>query len=195
MTLAHGRLFCLVMIVALSAFLTGCVSSGDPYFTETQTDANVYVAPAQAQVRKVAILPFKAPTELIGASVSDMFVTECLRAGRYELVERGQMSQVLSEAELTLAGLSASKAAEVGNMLGADAVMIGTVDEYGTVANRGRTFPVVGISTRLIDCESGKILWSVDLAERGQSATGTLPQHARKVVHAMMAALYQQWNP
>jgi curli biogenesis system outer membrane secretion channel CsgG len=175
-------------------WLAGCASPQDKYFLETETSSNVFVSDADAKIDKVAILPFKAPTELIGASVSDLFVTEMLKAGRYELVERGQMAKVLSESELALAGLSASKAVEIGAMMGADGVIIGTVDEYSTVAHRGRTYPVVGFSVRLIDCASGKVLWSVDHADKAKDKNITLPQHARKVVHEMMAALYKEWR-
>jgi curli biogenesis system outer membrane secretion channel CsgG len=137
-------------------------------------------------------MPFKGPTDLIGQSVSDMFVTEILRSQFYELVERSQMANVLSESELSLSGLSANKAAEVGGMMGADGVMIGTVSEYETVAARGRAIPVVGISARLIDCKSGKIVWSVDLAKRASSSGMTLSEHGRDVVHEMMAGLYKK---
>jgi len=171
----------------------GC-ASGNPYFTKVHSDANVYVAPRPVAIEKVAVLPFRAPTELIGSSVSDLFVTEMLRAGRYELVERSQMAKVLSETELAMAGLSSSAAAEVGNMIGADGVIIGTVDEYGTVAQRGKSYPVVGISVRLIECESGKVMWSVDLAKRAPSYKNTLPEHGRSVVHEMTAGLYQKWH-
>jgi curli biogenesis system outer membrane secretion channel CsgG len=182
------------MLAAIAAVLcAGCATNpNDAYFMETPTKANVYVAPGHAAVRKVAVLPFKAPTELIGASVADMFVTELLRSGRYELVERSQMASVLGEQELALAGLSAAKAAEVGTMLGADGVIIGTVSEYETVAKRGRTIPVAGISTRLIECGSGRIVWSVDLADRAERSDTTLSEHGRHVVHEMMAGLYRE---
>jgi curli biogenesis system outer membrane secretion channel CsgG len=174
-------------------FLAGCSSPSDSYFRGS-TDANVYVAPGQQAIKKVAIMPFKAHTELIGASVSDLFVTEILKSGKYELVERSQMSQVLGETELALSGLSEAKAAEVGALMGADGVIIGTVDEYGATASSGHAYPVVGISVRLIDCKKGKIMWSVDLAEKAGSKSTTLPQQARSVVHNMMAGLYQNWK-
>jgi TolB-like protein len=154
----------------------------------------VYVAPEKFRIAKVAIMPFKAATELIGASVSDLFVTEMLKAKKFELVERSQMAAVLGESELALAGLSAAKAAEVGSMLGADAVWIGTVDEYGTVAYRGHPYPVVGITARLIHCESGRVVASVDHAARAETRDATLPQHARRVVHEMMSGLYANWR-
>lgn len=173
--------------------LASCASTDEAYFLDTDTQANVYVAPSGGNpISKIAIMPFKGPTELIGQSVSDMFVTEILRSQRYELVERSQMANVLGEAELALSGLSATKAAEVGGMMGADGVMIGTVSEYETVAQRGKTLAVVGISARLIDCKTGKIVWSVDLAKRADSYSVTLSEHARAVVHEMMAGLYQK---
>lgn len=176
----------------LALMLAGCASPSGHYFKDVKDSANIYVTPGHRKIRKVAIMPFRAPTELIGSSVSDMMVTEMLRAERYELVERSQMARVLNESELALAGLSTAKAVEVGNMLGADGVVIGTVDEYGTVAQRGRAYPVVGVSARLIDCATGKVVWSVDMAERAEKSDVTLAQHARRVVHAMVGALYAE---
>ena len=187
-------LFPVLPAVATVLLISSCATTDEAYFLNTESKANVFVAPVPCPIWKVAVMPFKAPTELIGSSVSDMFVTEMLRAGRYELVERSQMSKVLNEAELSLAGLSVAKAAEVGNMLGADGVIIGTVDEYSTVAYRGAAFPVVGITVRLIDCKSGKVMWSVDLAKRTDSKSVTLSEHARVVVHEMTAGLYQKWG-
>jgi curli biogenesis system outer membrane secretion channel CsgG len=181
-------------LIAMSLLIVCAGCRTDPnaaYFMRTETRANVYVAAGQNGIHRVAILPFKGPTELVGNSVSDMMVTEILRAGCYDLVERSQMSKVLSESELALAGLSVARAAEVGNMIGADGVIIGTVDEYSTVALKGSAWPVVGISARLIDCRSGQVVWSVDLAERAASPAITLAQQGRKVVHEMIAAVYK----
>lgn len=174
--------------------LYGCASPDQAYFLDTSSSANVYVAPVPCSIRKLAILPFKAETELIGGSVSDMFITELLRAGRYELVERSQMAKVLGESELALSGLSDARAAEVASMLGAEGVVIGTVDEYGTVAVGGHPYPQVGISVRMIDCANGKIMWSADLAKRADSKSAILSAFARSVVHEMAAGMYLKWQ-
>lgn len=173
------------------AMLGGCASSGPAgHFEDTGDRANVYVSAGHSSISKVAVMPFKAPTELIGVAVSDQILMELLRTERYELVERGQMAQVLGEQELSLAGLSAGQAAEVGAMLGAEGVIIGTVSEYEKVAYRGKTIPVVGISARLIDTKSGKIIWSSDLAQRASSASVTLSEHSRKVVHELIGGVF-----
>lgn len=189
------RATCGILGIAAWGFACGPqVQAQDAYFRKTQSDANVYVAPVASAIEKVAILPFKAPTELIGSSVSDIFVTELLRAKRYTLVERGQIDRVLGETEFALSGLSESAAIEAGKMMGADGVILGTVDEYAPVAYRGRSYPVVGASIRLIDCNSGRVMWSVDHASRSEDPADTLSSHARVVVHEMVAAVVQNWS-
>ena len=184
-----------VLAAVAAALVLGCASSsgriGDPYFASVKSKANVYARQSQAGILKIAVMPFKASTELIGSSVSDMVVTELLRTQKYQLVERGQMSKVLGEAELAMAGLSEAKAVEAAKMLGAEAVVIGTVDEYGTQAKGGDTYAVVGLSIRLINCATGNIIWSADLAKMAGDDDIPLATHARDVVHELVAGLYQ----
>ena len=179
----------LALVLPLICLLAGCAS---PYGSSSGGGnvgkPNVFVAQDATDIEKVGILPFKAATSLIGSSISDLFVTEVMQMDRYELVERSQMSGVLGEAEVALSGLSTGQAAQLGQMAGAQAVIIGTVSEYENVAFGGRACPVVGITIRLIDCTTGKILWSVDHAARG-GKNDTLAQHSRKVVHDMALAL------
>ncbi len=186
-------MYCRSLALLLILGFAGCASApgAGGHFGRAGTKANVFVTPAHENVQRVAVLPFKAATELIGASVSDMFVTELLRTHRYELIERSQLANILGEAEIALSGLTTGQAAQVGKMAGADAVIIGTVSEYENVAQWGYALPVVGISVRMIDSESGRIIWSVDHAERGERRS-TLAQHSRTVVHEMTAALYRQ---
>lgn len=180
-----------VVIIAMSACLLagGCVSSQHSGSRQSGGSSSVYVAKNAGDIKKVAVMPFKASTELIGTSVSDLFVTEVLRTGRYELVERSQLGKVLNETELALSGLSVSKAAEVGNMLGADGVIIGTVDEYGKNAESGHAYPVVGVTVRLVDCKTGGIVWNASDAKKARSSDTSLSEHARNVVRGIMAAV------
>ncbi len=154
----------------------------------------VYVAPMPSPILRVAVMPFQASTELIGTSASDLFVTELLRTGRYQLVERSQLSGVLSEAEVSLSGLTESRAIELGHMLGADGVIIGSVDEYGTQAVKGKSLAVVGLSVRLIDCNSGRVMWSASLSECSKYARTPLSSQARRVVRTTVILLSRKWK-
>lgn len=191
-----NKLFCLFLaVLVLHVFVGGCSSTGsDAYFRNAGSNANIFVAQDAKVVKKLAVMPFKAETELAGISVSDMFITELLRTDRFELVERSRMSQVLNEAELTFSGMTAGKAAEIGKMLGADAVLTGTVDEYGMKAVGGRTYAVAGVSARIISCSDSRIIASMDISRMAGSASLPLSQHARTVVHELMASLYREWR-
>ena len=104
------------------------------------------------------------------------------------------MAQVLSEAELALVGVSAAKASEIGNMMGADAVVLGTVDEYTRVKHGWHEDALIGMTARMIDCKSGQVVWSVDLVKHADDKNVTLPEHLRAVSHEMVAALYRRWR-
>lgn len=194
-----GAVFCLLPLVL---FVAGCCCFGgrsqqrqqrrsDP---RSAPGVNVHVARMSSPVHCVAVMPFQAATELIGISTSDLFVTELLRTGRYQLVERSQLARVLNEAEVALSGISDARAIELGNMLGADGVIIGTVDEYGTIAQRGRNFAVVGLSVRLIDCASGRVMWSASYALTAADPQTPLSQHCRSVVRGTVMALSREWR-
>jgi curli biogenesis system outer membrane secretion channel CsgG len=186
------------LALSLAALLTGCCCFGgrsEPPAPRVPTRPSitptVSLRRGNERIRKVAVLPFRAQTEMVGITVSDYFVSEILGSRNYELVERSQIGKVLSESELVIAGVSDAKAAEVGSMVGADGVVIGTVGDYETVARGGQTYAVVSIAARMIDTQNGKIVWSVDLTRRAEDSEATLSEHSRQVVHEMMDALEQ----
>jgi fibronectin type 3 domain-containing protein len=142
---------------------------------------------------KVAVMPFKAPVELAGASVSDFFTTELLKTSRYELVERSQMESVLKEQEFQLSGVTdETVAVAVGKVLGVRGVVIGTISEYGYQKVGFKRAPSVGMSVRLIDSTTGKIVWSVSHNAVG-NPDKSLSQHAADVVEQMVMALGRAW--
>lgn len=192
----------LVFALPLIGLLAGCCCAGGGSRRAPQQNMrevvpegmNVFVAPVSSSILRVAVMPFRASTELIGISASDLFVTELLRTGRYQLVERSQLSGVLGEAEVALSGLTEARAIELGNMLGADGVILGTVDEYGTMAVKGKSLAVVGLSVRLIDCNSGRVMWSASLSDCSKVAQTPLSSHARSVVRCTVIALSRKWK-
>ncbi|MBT5031271.1 MAG: hypothetical protein HOM55_03140, partial [Proteobacteria bacterium] len=108
---------------------------------------SVFVSPNAKSlvVNKVAVFPFKAPVELVGASVADVFATEILKSYKYNLIERSQMEQVLGEKALGLQGVtSSSEAIQLGKLLGVEGVILGTVPEYGLRAVEDKQLPALG---------------------------------------------------
>ncbi len=131
---------------------------------ERETKGRIYVSPNAGKrlYQKVAVMPFRAPAELAGASMSDLFATELLFIQKYDLVERSQMEQVLGEQALGLRGVTESALAmRVGKILNVQGVVVGTVPEYGSKASGKSELAAIGLNVRMIDVNNGSIVWSV----------------------------------
>jgi TolB-like protein/TM2 domain-containing membrane protein YozV len=110
--------------------------------------------------RRVAVIDFEDLTtkseELnLGKALSEMLTTEILKSGEYEVVERSQLNGVMRELRLGLAGIiDSSTAKEVGRIIGADAIIGGSVTEIGNYFS---------ISARVIDVETARILTAQEM--------------------------------
>lgn len=157
--------------------------------------ADVFVSPrAKEKVfHKVAVMPFRAPVELVGASIADMAATEILKTYKYRLIERSQMQQVLQEQSLGLKGVTDSAMAmKVGKILGVEGVIVGTVPEYGMRAVGSLELPAVGINIRLIDTETGAIIWTITDSAISKKVV-SLSAFTRRMVKSMIRRLAKEW--
>lgn len=84
-----------------------------------------------------------------GRMVTEIFTTEAVRSGVFQVVERSVLESVLAEMEFGDAGLSGSAAQKIGRMVNADAVLSGAVSEY-----RGE----LRIDARLINVADGRVI-------------------------------------
>ena len=104
----------------------------------------------------VAVLDFDALgiSEVEAAALSNRLRNELFNLGKFSVVERGMMDDVLREQDFQQSGCTSNEClVEVGMLLGAE-LMIG-----GSVSKVGRTFTV---SARLVDVESGELLMVAD---------------------------------
>ncbi|MCH8327606.1 MAG: DUF2380 domain-containing protein [Candidatus Marinimicrobia bacterium] len=132
-----------------SAALLGCVLT-------------LLVWPLKAQMVTIAVLDFDgigiAETEAI--ALSNRLRNELFRLGRFEVVDRGMMTEILNEQDFQQSGCTSNDClVEVGRLLGARQ-MIG-----GSVSKVGGTFTV---SARLVDVETSRVLAVSDFDLRGE---------------------------
>jgi curli biogenesis system outer membrane secretion channel CsgG len=157
------------------------------------TIAPIAISPAAAQVRvaqtqvaqtprmRIAVLDFEyastgqdwwwwggvAPSQ----GVSDLLTNKLVDGGAYTLIERSRIEAVLQEQNLALSGrIDASTAAQVGRILGADAVVIGSVTRYnlnqgsngvsvlGIGVGRRRDSAEVELTARLVNTTTSEIM-------------------------------------
>jgi len=84
-------------------------------------------------IKRVAVLPFENLTgERAAAGIAaEEFNLQLGKTGLYDLVERGRIEELWREQDLdTLGRFDASTAARIGRMLGAEAVILGSVTKF-----------------------------------------------------------------
>jgi curli biogenesis system outer membrane secretion channel CsgG len=144
------------------------------------------------QKKRVAILSFDdaaveasaaravGTTQDVGAFLSDVLVKELVKGSTYTIVERQALDQVLKEQNFSNSNRADAKtAAAIGRTLGVDAIIIGTVTQFGVEESavavgsgtlgrvtrgvlgggkRVNTRAVVGMTARMVDTSTGEIL-------------------------------------
>jgi len=93
-----------------------------------------------------------------GSVIAELLINELFKTGRYVIVERKLLSNVLEQHKLNMTGLvDEFTARKVGKLLGVDYIVTGTVIDLGTALN---------VNARTISIETGSIeaTGSVDLA-------------------------------
>jgi WD40 repeat protein/curli biogenesis system outer membrane secretion channel CsgG len=128
---------------------------------------------------KVAVLDFQQngtfDSHDIGKIVAEWFTTALVDSGRFEIIERRLLQQILEEQKIGSSGLiDPRSASQLGRLLGVKTVVSGTVQNYD------RTFE---LNTRLIDVETGSIIVAESVRANSTSSLNTLVnQVADKII-------------
>jgi len=157
----------------------------------------VMVPASMAQQKKrVAVLNFDYGTvqtsvasifgtnQDVGKGISDLLVQKLVQDGKYSVIERNALDKVLGEQNFSNSDRAdSSTAAKIGRILGVDAVIMGSITQFGrddkntsvgggVLGGYGSKFgiggvgkknskAVVGISARLVDTTTAEILAAV----------------------------------
>ncbi|MEI8015297.1 MAG: CsgG/HfaB family protein [Nitrospira sp.] len=110
----------------------------------------------------IAVLPFAdaphAPSS--GSTVNDIVSTQLLDL-EFAVVERTRLQQLFEEQRLQLRSADEQATAiRIGRLAGAKVVVTGTVQQWETQKDKGTEKSFVSLSFRLVDVETGAILFS-----------------------------------
>lgn len=137
-------------------------------------------ATAQNKKMKIAVMDFKAG---VGVNVneveglSDMLINTMYESGKFSIVERSQINQVLDEQKFQASELTNEQLAQVGRILGVESVLIGTVNYLSGEYN---------VDVRAVDVESGEV---VTTAGAAKSAGSTYRAMMEKIGRQLAANL------
>ncbi len=142
---------------------------------------NSLVAFSQTK-KRVAVFDFEDKTEHrwrwwtgqpVGEGMADMLTTELVKSKKYQVIERQAIQKIMQEQRLGQTGaVTAQSAAQVGQLMGVELAIIGSVTEFGYKKSDVGGFlkkkgfglgiqsasAVVGIDVRFINTNTGEIL-------------------------------------
>ncbi len=149
---------------------------------------------AQTKKLRVAVVDFEDRTNQTfgfggrskhpGEGVADMLATALFQAGNYDVIERDRLADLLAEQDLGQAGIvTPESAAEVGKVLGVDALVFGVVTEFGYkerdtggVTDRlgvgiSSTTAVIAVDVRIVNSSTAQLL-AADNVRKEESKRG-----------------------
>ncbi len=124
-------------------------------------------------IKRVAILPLQNFTRdnLAHEKIRDILETELLRLGIFEVVDRGEIDATLRELRVrSPSEIDPKIIKRISQKLLVQAIFTGSVDEYRREQSGGLSLPIVTISLKLIDTQSGKVIWQITASEKGGGA-------------------------
>jgi len=160
------------------------------------------IAAQSPQIKKrIAVFVFEDKTDKswrwwnnkgVGNGVSDMLTTALVKSGNYRVIERMELDKILNEQDFGQTGrITAQSAAKVGQVLGVELAVMGSVSEFGYkkgetggaikgigigVSNQSAT---VGIDVRMVNTSTGEIMTAENV--RKQKASKGLKIRTRKL--------------
>src|SRR4029077_12700544 len=168
-------------------FLTACLGLA----LATATAAQAQSANATARKKRVAVFDFDYATVHaysraifgsdidVGRGVSDLLVTMLVKDGTYSVIERKNLDKILGEQNFSNSDrANPASAAKIGKLLGVDAIIVGSVTQFGNDTkntgvggvgaglgkvglggvSRQESKAIVAIDARIVDIDTAEIL-------------------------------------
>lgn len=145
--------------------------------TQTAPPASAAPSAFTGPRRRVGIVSFENKSAYgqsrIGGAAADILLTELAKTGKFIIVEREKLDKVFAEQRLGQTGaVDEQTAAQTGKLLGLNAVVIGSISNFGMsakgtdyiVGQRKSQTATAAVDVRVVDAESAKVLY----AESGQ---------------------------
>lgn len=158
-------------VLAAALLLAGCAArrAEKVTFHEPQMDFSL--------IRTVAVMPFAnlAPVQAAGDRVREIFMTMLQATGAVYVLPPGEVARGISRAGIQNPQAPApEEAVALGKLIGADAVITGTVLEYGETRSGSTSASLISLSVRMMEAKTGRIVWSAAATKGGVSPAARL---------------------
>lgn len=192
--MSHHRAYPAVLLVASALALSACASGMAPTrFTNPRFDFGF--------VERVAVVPFENLTNdaAAGARVTRLVITELLASGAVDVVEPGEVQAALDRMGARITTPSTEQVVSLGQTLGVQAVVIGSVTQSETLRSGAVEMPVVSLDVHMLEAETGAAVWAATHTEKASGmgarllGTGGAPisETTRRCVRQLLGTLLQ----
>ena len=153
-----------VLVLCLA---TTCLLSSCAYFAMTPIGLLINYHKTKNDTNnekmKIAVMDFRDGVGVNRSEVdglSDMLINTMFKTGKFEIIERTQLNQVLKEQKLQ-GELTTQQLAKVGRILGVESILVGTVNYV-----RGE----YNIDVRAVDVETAMIVTTAGASKKSMSS-------------------------
>ena len=156
-----------ILLAAMLFSLSGCGFRNPPTTTSfIRENTNL------ALIQKVAVLPFEGGGR--APRIRELTMTQLLAADVFDLVDKGRVDIFLAQEAIPPgAPIDLFIIRRLGESLNVQAVLFGSVEQ--TSESRGSAvFSEITMTMRLIDCETGELLWQASGRGSGYSLADRL---------------------
>ena len=173
-------------LLAGMVFLSGC--GGQPSLTQSYMRENASLA----YIKTVAVLPFEGSDR--APRIRELTTTQLLASGLVDVIDKGRVDAFLQqEAIAPEAALDNFTIKRMGESLQVNAILRGSVEQIEGVRGNS-TFAEMIITLRLIDTETGLLLWQASGRGTGYSLAdrlfGFAPKDSFTVTLNLLDALF-----
>jgi hypothetical protein len=121
-------------------------------------------------VKTVAVMPFVSLTRdpVMAERVRDVLITRLLSTGAVYVVPVGEVARGVARGEIQNPGTpSPEEIVKLGGIIKAQAVITGTVREYGEVRSGTASANIISLSLQMIETQTGKVVWTASSTKGG----------------------------
>lgn len=150
-------------------FAAGCAGTSQNVFRDPNMDFG--------SVQRVAVLPFTNLTreQMAADRVRDVFMTMLQATGGVYVIPPGEVARGISRGNIERPATPTSEeVVKLAKTVNADAVIAGTVSEYGDVRSGATSANVISVSLQMMEAQMGKAVWTAASTKGGVTTTDRL---------------------
>jgi len=151
-----------ILLIFSVFFLMSCATSLKDVYIDPNMDFGA--------VRSIAVMPLVnlARDQVVADRVRDVLINKLLATGAVYVLPVGEVARGASRAEIqNPSAPSPEEVVKLAGIIKAQAIITGTVREYGEVRSGTASSNIASVSLQMIETQTGKVVWSASSTKGG----------------------------